>query len=201
MSLERHLVLNRWLSRQLGADGIDELKGDFQALEPGIDGETPYLRALLERDGVELAADRLPEYDGRIREYETRLAEARGDFAWKYFQYLALLCRDLSGRTHRRSGRPPSEPQRHLRELRPRHPHLDDFPEFTAADLRRLALFMATGSGKTLLMHANLWQVFHYLEHGRHAEALIDRADGRSEFDNVLLVTPGEGLSEQHMKE
>ena len=40
MSLERHLVLNRWLSRRLGAEGIAHLKGDFQLLEPGVAGET-----------------------------------------------------------------------------------------------------------------------------------------------------------------
>lgn len=48
---------------------------------------------------------------------------------------------------------------------------------------------MATGSGKTLLLHINLWQALHYA------------ARGGRRFDNVLLVTPNEGLSRQHLEE
>nr|MBA3587149.1 hypothetical protein [Chloroflexota bacterium] len=34
-----------------------------------------------------------------------------------------------------------------------------------------------------------------------HPEALVVRADGRREFDSVILVTPNEGLSRQHLGE
>jgi hypothetical protein len=68
-------------------------------------------------------------------------------------------------------------------------------------DLRRLAFFMAMGSGKTLVLHANLWQILHYLEHGKHSEVLVNRADHRREFDNVLLITLREELSLQHLEE
>lgn len=47
---------------------------------------------------------------------------------------------------------------------------------------------MATGSGKTLVMHLNLWQYLHY------------SAD-RVAHDNILLITPNEGLSRQHLEE
>jgi hypothetical protein len=80
-------------------------------------------------------------------------------------------------------------------------PSLHEFTAFEPDDLRRLAFFMATGSGKTLLLHVNLWQVLHYLRHGRHPEALVRRADKRREFDSILLITPNDGLSEQHLKE
>jgi hypothetical protein len=50
-------------------------------------------------------------------------------------------------------------------------------PPFELEDLRRLAFFMATGSGKTLLLHVNLWQILHYLQVGRHPEALVRRTD------------------------
>lgn len=45
---------------------------------------------------------------------------------------------------------------------------------------------MATGSGKTLLLHLNYYQFLHY---------------NRKPLDNILLVTPNEGLSEQHLRE
>lgn len=50
---------------------------------------------------------------------------------------------------------------------------------------------MATGSGKTLVMHANILQFQHYLaKHHR-----------RRELNRIILLTPNEGLSQQHLRE
>ena len=57
---------------------------------------------------------------------------------------------------------------------------------FTAKDLNKLAFWMATGSGKTILMH------FHYRQY-------LDYC--RGPLDNILLVTPDEGLSQQHLEQ
>lgn len=57
--------------------------------------------------------------------------------------------------------------------------------------LNKLAYWSATGSGKTLLMHANILQYQYYLEkHGR-----------RHELNRLILLTPNEGLSRQHLDE
>ena len=67
------------------------------------------------------------------------------------------------------------------------------FDEATEAwpQLNKLAFWMATGSGKTLLMHANILQYQHYLtQRGR-----------RRELNRILLLTPNEGLSQQHLRE
>ena len=45
---------------------------------------------------------------------------------------------------------------------------------------------MATGSGKTLIMHLNYHQYLHY---------------SKEAPDNILLITPNEGLSDQHLSE
>lgn len=58
--------------------------------------------------------------------------------------------------------------------------------QFSKHDLNKLAIWMATGSGKTLIMHLNYYQYLHY-----NTQAL----------DNILLITPNEGLSEQHENE
>ena len=50
------------------------------------------------------------------------------------------------------------------------------------SDLNKLAFWMATGSGKTLLMHLNYLQV----SYTTICEPL----------DNILLITPYEGLSD-----
>ncbi len=57
---------------------------------------------------------------------------------------------------------------------------------FTENDLTKLAFWMATGSGKTLLMHLNYYQFRQY---------------SKESPDNILLITPNEGLSEQHLRE
>lgn len=45
---------------------------------------------------------------------------------------------------------------------------------------------MATGSGKTLIMHLNYRQYLHY---------------NKKPLDNILLIAPNEGLSQQHLDE
>ena len=57
--------------------------------------------------------------------------------------------------------------------------------------INKLAFWMATGSGKTLLMHVNILQYQHVLtQHGR-----------QHELNRILLLTPNEGLSQQHLHE
>ena len=54
---------------------------------------------------------------------------------------------------------------------------------FTENDLKKLAYWMATGSGKTLIMHCNYWQATKYF---------------KNDWENIILITPNEGLSRQH---
>ena len=58
--------------------------------------------------------------------------------------------------------------------------------QFASEDLTKLAFWMATGSGKTLLLHLHYWQFMRY---------------NREPLDNILLITPNEGLSQQHLDE
>ena len=76
---------------------------------------------------------------------------------------------------------------------KPEADQITAFDEATEAwpQLNKLAFWMATGSGKTLLMHANILQYRHALtRHGR-----------RRELNRILLLTPNEGLSQQHLRE
>jgi hypothetical protein len=62
----------------------------------------------------------------------------------------------------------------------------DLISEFNENDLKKLAFWMATGSGKTLIAHINYHQFFHY---------------NLFYPDNILFITPNEGLSKQHFEE
>ena len=67
----------------------------------------------------------------------------------------------------------------------------DCFQPFDADDLNKVAFWNATGSGKTLLLHVNIRQYLHYFQNG-HKDAYPDK---------IILLTPNEGLSYQHLSE
>ena len=203
MRLEQSLVLNRYFHSLFGARGLEELKQPLNVQEGSAgDGQSYFYGALLGRVRDERLRAKLKDYDVRVMGYEARLSRSREPLSFKYFQYLALLYTEtfLDFLT--------DDPQgfvlrlnSFLDRLKREEISLKDVPAFTVEDLRRFAFFMATGSGKTLLLHVNLWQILYYLERGRHPEALVRRPDHRREFDCIVLVTPNEGLSHQHIRE
>ncbi len=70
-------------------------------------------------------------------------------------------------------------------------PEPDRIKPYVTDQLNKLAFWQATGSGKTLQMHVNMLQYRHCLtQHGR------DR-----ELNRIILLTPNEGLSKQHLGE
>lgn len=203
MALDRHLVLNRFFHHLLGAERFDAFKRSLRECRegPDTDGQSHFFHALSGRTGVQVRREELAQYDRRILAYETELARNRRTDvfrSFKYFQYLAVLYTELL------LDRLTADPKLLLADLnrfKKGSADFADLPDFEPDDLRRAAFFMATGSGKTLLMHVNVRQVSHYLANGKHPEALVRRPDGRREFDNILLITPGEGLSDQHLRD
>lgn len=203
--LEDHLVLNRYMHHLLGAEDFETLKNLLRSLPEGPDGsgQSHFFARLVTQPDLRIPRDRLETYDRRVMNYETRLRkERRGFQGFRYFQYLALLYTEIFlDHLTENPAAFAAEINRFLHDLQNEEPDLADFPDFKPDNLRRLAFFMATGSGKTLLMHVNIWQVLYYLEHGRHPEALLPGTPHTRRFDNILLITPNEGLSAQHLTE
>jgi len=203
--LEDYLVLNRYMHHLLGAEDFETLKNLLSPLPEGPDGtgQSYFFGRLVTQPDLRIPSDRLEQYDRRVMNYEARLRKARRNFqGFRYFQYLALLYTEIFlDRLTEDPGALAAELNQFLADLRGEEPELADFPDFSPDHLRRLAFFMATGSGKTLLMHVNIWQVLYYLEQGTHPEALVPGNAPRRQFNNILLITPNEGLSAQHMAE
>ena len=117
---------------------------------------------------------------------------------WKYFQYLTLLFTEIYlDRYFRDAPALLKTLNTQVADLpMPTGPKADQITAFDEQaeawpQLNKLAYWSATGSGKTLLMHANILQYQHYLEkHGR-----------RRELNRIILLTPNEGLSQQHLRE
>ncbi|MCE2969647.1 MAG: DEAD/DEAH box helicase family protein, partial [Burkholderiales bacterium] len=140
-----------------------------------------YVDALLATGQPLLAEAALRRYEANIAAHEARLAAARGGLRLTYFQWLAALAVEVHLDGFARQG------ARWAREIEAwRAAHAPYLSPYTADDARRLALFMATGAGKTLLAHVNLLQFLHYAPFAP---------------DNILLVTPNPSLSRQHEAE
>lgn len=205
----RKLVLHQWLLGLFGVERFDQLAAHIkdEALE-GLDENNihRFHHALcLHLPGEkrpELPDERLLEYDQAIVSVTLRLNErriTRGEppIVWKYFQYLALLFTEIYLDRYFR------DPRALLLALNERITSLNeglDEPDRVAAldesaeawpQLNKIAFWMATGSGKTLLMHAHILQYRRFLEtHGRVRE-----------LNRIILLTPNEGLSQQHLRE
>ena len=201
------LVLNQWLLSLFNVKRFEDLAEHLrnEALE-GLDENNIHhfhhaLTAWL-FNLTQLPTELLLEYDQNIVRHTQRLNErriTRGEqpIIWKYFQYLTLLFTEIYLDRYFR------DPKALLAALnaqiatynaeKPEADQIAPFDQEAEAwpQLNKLAYWSATGSGKTLLMHANILQYRHYLEkHGR-----------RRELNRIILLTPNEGLSQQHLRE
>ena len=192
VKLEQRLVLLTWLNSLFGYDSNRDLLADLREAGEGFDASGRsyvYHRLIARGDKVKVTPANLARYDDNIREHlEAMNARRPEPITLRYFQHLALLYTEifLDGYFNHRG-----------KLLR----WLNDFvakrnvsksageakdAKFSETDLKKLAYWMATGSGKTLIMHINYRQFLRY---------------NNLALDNILLITPNEGLSKQHIEE
>ncbi len=206
------LVLNQWVLSLFNVRSFEELAEHLrnEALE-GLDENNVHRlhHALTAQlfNLTEMPTELLLEYDQNIVQHTLRLNErriTRGEepIVWKYFQYLTLLFTEIY------LDRYFHDPQGLLLALnaqvatynadKPEADRITPFDEQAEAwpQLNKLACWSATGSGKTLLMHANILQYQHYLANPARHE--VHR---RRKLNRILLLTPNEGLSQQHLRE
>ena len=184
-------MLLGWANRQFGFETnqalFDALKGTAEGY--GADGHSHMARTLTGRDSLRVPEGDLARYDDNVRRHlDAMNAGRREPITLRYFQQLAALYAELFlDRRATAPGALAGEIHAYVREKR--HALGTSYPvhEITLADLNKLAFWMATGSGKTLIMHLNYLQFLHY--------------GGAEGLDNILLITPNEGLSAQHMAE
>ena len=198
MPFNKKLVLNQYLLSLFGVTQFSELavranKPDCEGLNS--DNVSHYCNAILGQADAksQLDKDVFLGYDRNIVAHTKALQGKRPEpIRWKYFQYLALLFTEiyLDQYMNRREGFLIAL-NRHLDKFNQSVPRIECLPNFTEEDLRRVAFWSATGSGKTLIMHMNIKQFMHYLNHAGQMQKL----------NRTLLVTPNEGLSRQHLQE
>ena len=188
--LQNRLVLHRFVCREFGYDNLGTILGRLR--EAPVDpasGEPDYgaVVSVYLTGAARVTRDRLAGYAANIAGHSERLRmTGEQGRTWKPHQYVALL---FTEHYLNRYFADPAALCADLDHERERDRLTATMPEYQPEDLRTVAFQSATGSGKTLLMHANMLQYQHYL----------DRAGGR--LNNVVLVTPNEQMSVQHERE
>ena len=209
------LVLNQWLISLFGIDPLAPHQHKGRTVRPLYmltktladcpEGLGPnnlhhfYTQLQINRQpDTRIHPDALLQFEKNIVEHTAWLNAGRDrPIEWKYYQWLSLLFTEVY--LDRYFTDPPAllESLNHFVQrfnahwARQRVPMATGISPYTADELNKLCLQNATGSGKTLLMHVNYRQFAHYA--AQHGKA--------KEMTRTLLITPNEGLSEQHETE
>jgi superfamily II DNA or RNA helicase len=182
---------------------------DFQQILGGIeegeseDGHTNFYHVLKSdirfRKDAHVTLDELRDYDENIVRHMQRINTHREvSITLKYYQWLAALFTEAYLDHYFQSpGKLASLVEESVKDyitdtfqsvLDPHEYYAKFMPDLD--DLRKCAYWMATGSGKTFLIHLAYFQFQHY-NMGPH----------RMDIDRILLITPNADLTAQHLRE
>lgn len=194
IQFSKKLVLAQFFLEYLGFDNFEDAKKLLESERPGVDesNTTFFYNRIVESQLFErskISAEELLAHDENIvRQTKTMQGTRSNPISWLYFQYLCLIFVDIY------LDKFFSDKESFVKELNDfkavKVSYLD-IPDFKEEDLRKIALWNATGSGKTLLMHMNLLQFRYYAE----------KYPRKISLNKTLLITPNEGLSHQHLEE
>ncbi|MEJ2251949.1 MAG: DEAD/DEAH box helicase family protein, partial [Candidatus Lokiarchaeota archaeon] len=191
-TLQNYLILNKYLLSLFGFKSFQDVQNVLKLKQEGLSPNKKfYFTEALQAEKIsEAFRQDLEHYDERIQQYLKHINYKRETpIILKYFQYIAVLLTEIY--------------------LDNYFNHLDSFYRDLAKfimdcnkkekkkgkysyaypnkkEMRKLAVWAATGSGKTLIMHINMFQIKQYY---------------KGKFDNYLLITPNESLSAQHINE
>lgn len=195
--LQQSLVLFHYILHLFGCKDLQALAIDLKdpALE-GLDedGSSRFYHKLCDTFyNGHLPSEQLFYYDQNIIRHTAEINQKRKErIEWKYFQYLSLLFTEIYlDRYFTNRQEFCDSLNTYLRDIFKFEPDTwHGLTDFTLDDLNKLAFWNATGSGKTLLMHINIKQYLYYARK-YHAPKL----------NRIIVLTPNEGLSRQHVAE
>ena len=189
--LEAYLLLLGWANQQFGFRTNQDLLNTLANVGEGYDanGRSHVALMLGAGEGCRIPLGDLDRYDANVRRHLEFINRSRREpIVLRYFQQLAALYAELF--LDRRATAPEALAREVHNYVQQKVHYLHStYPvrRIGSSDLNKLAFWMATGSGKTLIMHLNYLQFLHY--------------GGSGQVDNIYLITPNEGLSAQHMEE
>ena len=192
MKFNEKLVLNSYLLSLFGVSSFEDLAKDLKAsrLEELDENDNSLfyheLKDKLISTNKIISDDKLQEYDENIVRHTKTMG--RG-LKWKYFQYLSLLFIEIYlDKYFDNKEQLLEDLNTHLKEFNTGIDKKEKLTDYYETELNKLALYNATGSGKTLLLQMNILQFNHW-------------SNGKIKINKTVLITPNEGLSNQHLEE
>lgn len=133
--------------------------------------------------------DELKQYDSNLIAHLQQINRGKqAAIRLKYYQYFSLLFTEYY--LHRFfSNKHDLKDELNEFIATSKKPEIKALTRLTDDELNKLAYWNATGSGKTYILHINILQYQYYAK----ASATL--------FKNLILLTPSEDLSEQHLAE
>jgi len=196
------LLLFRYFLNQFGKNTLASLAGQLNSVEQEgyNENQNTWFYVHLDRicavgkEKVKVSRDKLRQYDENICRYVKQIGDRRGGIVLKYFQYIALLFTEMYL-------------DRYFSDKEAFCKDLNEFSkqaatetlgainiEFKPETMNKLAFMSATGSGKTLITHVNILQFSYYLKRAQ-------RLNSHLTINKVILLSPNEGMSNQHLEE
>ncbi len=189
--LNQQLLLVQFLLAEFGFRDFADLRKSFSTHELRADESESSLlfQTLMVRTGQRVPPALLQQYDENLIRHLAHLNAGRvAPISLKYYQYFSALFAehylnqyyaDKADWLARLNRFRQQSPKKELRNL----------PAFAEEELNKLAFWNATGSGKTYLLHLNILQMRHYIR--QYALPI----------KNLILLTPSDELSQQHLRE
>jgi len=199
---EEKLVLGQWMLKQFGVEKLEALGktlSDDHLIGFDEENSSRYLYELMSwipESNRTVKDDTLRQYDDNIVKHWRKITEKRnhtGNTLYPlYFQYLAMLFTEYYlERYFADKAALCAELNHFLVDANKNLAERERVLPFVESDLNKLAVWIATGGGKTLIMHVNILQFEHYSKKYSKDHA----------FNRTILLTPNEGLSLQHKEE
>lgn len=188
MNIEKYLVLNKYLLSLLDVNDFKDLQNELKdvSTEIDLDGRSHFINIIRSKFKTKISESVLLNYDVNIQEYVKKINYKREPVNLKYFQYLAILFTEIFFDNLKNNKTQFLYDLNEFLENYKRDNEINFINPFIESDLNKIAYWMATGSGKTLIMHINYYQFMKYK---------------LFEPDNIILITTNEGLSKQHYEE
>lgn len=199
-NLSASLALPKIIARTLGFDNLIELINTLkknEGYEYKFEADQSNFMKILEEHLENIPEPfnildkiMLRQYDLNIKEHIEKINQKR-DIIPKVFQYVSLLVTEiyLDNYFKHKKDKDTDGFLIFLNQALKQIEKYKDIGEYDSKDLEKLCFWMATGSGKTIIMHINYYQYMYYAE------------KYNQEINNIILITPNEDLSKQHQKE
>lgn len=186
--LADYLILSQTIASSLGIEDTRKIT-DFSKNSEGFeeDGRSVMHYLLLNKGKRrKIPESTLKKYDDNIKTYVDRIRRnQKQNITLKYYQYLAIVFAEVYLDYYFK------DPKKFPILINQWNKDRGSTESIARKQLnQKLAYWMATGSGKTILMHINYWQFLYY-----------NKGLNKLDYDNIILVTSDDNMSTQHLKE